>query len=252
MRAAVVLTAVLLWPATASAADFGGGRVPDTVVTLRTDADAVVVRAHMLAGCGAGAVRRRVALAPDGTFSLVAIVRGRAPDDRRVRRVARFALAGRVVGATASGTARVRLTFRRGGRVVGRCGSGERGWRAGTGHYGLTGQDGGRPRAFLLERDGSRVTTAVFEYRLRCRSAAGERINVTPGAPVAADGGFLLRERFTLRFADARERFRVTVGGRFTATGVGGRLSVTSVTRSLAGRVIDRCRTGPVSFTARP
>ena len=41
MRAAVVLAAVLLWPATASAADLGGGRVPETVVTLRTDADAV-------------------------------------------------------------------------------------------------------------------------------------------------------------------------------------------------------------------
>ena len=123
MRAlAVVVAAVLLWPAAASAADFGGGRVPDTVVSLRTDADAVVVRAHMLARCGAGAVRRRVrARSPTGRSRSSPPCAGGRRDDRRVRRVARFALAGRVVGATASGTARVRLTFRRGGRVVGRC-----------------------------------------------------------------------------------------------------------------------------------
>jgi hypothetical protein len=60
----------------------------------------------------------------------------------------------------------------------------------------------------------------------------------------------VLRERFTVRYSDARERFRVTVRGRVLPTGVGGRLSVTSVARSLTGRVIDRCRTGPVSFSA--
>jgi hypothetical protein len=59
-----------------------------------------------------------------------------------------------------------------------------------------------------------------------------------------------LRERFTLRYSDARERFRVTVRGRLTPTGVDGRLSVSSVARSLTGRVIDRCRTGPVAFSA--
>jgi hypothetical protein len=175
LRAALVLAAVLLWPAPASAADLGGGRAPDTVVTLRTGADSVVVRAHLLAGCGAGAVRRRVALAPDGSFSLAARVRGRAPDDGRVRRIARLTVTGRVVGSAATGTARVGLTFRRRGRVVGRCASGERRWRAGTALYGLTSDAAGRPRAFLLERSLRRVTTAVFEYRLRCRggSASG-------------------------------------------------------------------------------
>jgi hypothetical protein len=250
VRAAVVLAAVLLWPASASADDLGGGRAPDTVVTLRTSVDGVVVRAHVLARCGAGAVRRRVALAADGSFSVAATVRGRAPDDRRVRRIARLVVAGRVAGAAATGTARVRLTFRRGGRVVGRCATGERSWRAATGLYGLTSDRVGRPRAFLLERDGRRIAAAVFEYRLRCRDGASERINVTPGGRVAADGTFALRERFTLRFADARERFRVKVRGRFTASGVVGRVSVTSLARSPAGRVIDRCRSAPASFAA--
>jgi hypothetical protein len=246
---ALAVGAVLLWPAAAYADDYGGGRVPDTVVSLRTAGDSVVVRAYLTARCGAGAMQRRVPLAADGSFSLAATTRGRPRDDRRVRRVSRFTLAGRVVGSTASGTARVRLTFRRRGRVVGRCATGERRWEAGTGLKGLTSQAGDRPRAFLLGVDGARVTRAVFEYRLRCREFAYEQINLTPGGPIAADGTFVLRERFTLRYADARERFRVTVRGRVTPTGVGGRLSVTSVARSLAGRVIDRCRTGPVSFT---
>jgi hypothetical protein len=251
VRAAVVLAAVLLWPASASAADYGGGRVSDTVITLRTNADSVVVRANLVARCGAGAVRQRVPLAPDGSFSLAATVRGRAPDDRRVRRIARLAIGGQVAGATATGTARLRLTFRRGRRVVGRCASGERRWRAGSDYHGLASFDGGRrPRAFMLDREGSAVTAAMFEYRLRCRNGTTERINVMPGGRVAADGRFELQERFTLHFEDARERFRVVVRGRFTTTGVGGRLRVSSVARSPAGRVIDRCRTGPVSFSA--
>jgi hypothetical protein len=251
MLVAVVLTAMLVWPAAASGADYGGGRVPDTVVSLRTSGDTVVVRAYLTARCGSGAMRRRVPLAADGSFSVAATTRGRPRDDRRVRRVSRITLAGRVVGSTASGTARVRLTFRRrGGRVVGRCASGERRWEAGTSLKGLTSHDAGRPRAFLLGVEGARVTTAVFEYRLRCRRFAYEQINLTPGGPIAADGRFLLRERFTLRYADAGERFRVTVRGRLTPTGVAGALSVRSVARSLAGRAIDRCRTGPVSFSA--
>jgi hypothetical protein len=250
VRAAVVVAAMLLWPASASAADLGGGRVPDTIVSLRTADGSIVVRAHLTGRCGSAAMRRRVPLAADGSFSVATTARGRAPDDRRVRRVARFTLAGRVVGPTAAGTARTRLTFRRRGRVVGRCATGERGWQAGTNLTGLTGQAGARPRAFLLGVDGARVTSAVFEYRLSCRRFAYEQINLTPGGPIAADGTFVLREQFTLRYSDARERFRVTVRGRLTPTGVDGRLSVSSVARSLTGRVIDRCRTGPVAFSA--
>ena len=250
MPVAVVLAALLLWPASASAVDLGGGRVPDTVVSLRTSGDGVVVRAHLTARCGTGAVRRRVPLGADGSFSGTATTRGRPREDRRVRRVARFTLVGHVVGSSASGAVRMWLTFRRRGRVVGRCATGERDWQAGTNLKGLTSQAGGRPRAFLLGVGDARVTTAVFEYRLRCRGFAYEEINLTPGGPIAADGTFVLRERFMLRYADARERFRVTVRGRLTPAGVGGRLSVTSIARSLTGRVIDRCSTGPVSFSA--
>ena len=40
------------------------------------------------------------------------------------------------------------------------------------------------------------------------------------------------------------------VDGRFTPSGVNGTLSVSSVLRSPSGRVLDRCRTGPVAFAA--
>ena len=69
-----------------------------------------------------------------------------------------------------------------------------------------------------------------------------------PGGPIAADGAFSLRERFTLRFSNARERYRVKVDGRFTPHGVAGILSIATVARSRAGAVIERCRTGRVAF----
>jgi len=215
------------------------------------------------ARCGAGELRRRVTLAADGSFSVTATVRDRAREDRRARRIARMVVAGRVAGTAGTGTASARLTFRRGGRVVGRCASGSRLWqvrapvpepvagaapRANAAYYGVTSQAG----AFALQVGGAgrRVRIAVFDYRLTCRRASFETSNLTPGGPIAADGTFRLRERFTLRFADATERFRVRVDGRFTPNGANGTLSVNSVARSLAGRVIDRCRTGRVTFAA--
>ena len=42
------------------------------------------------------------------------------------------------------------------------------------------------------------------------------------------------------------------VDGQVTPTGATGTLSVTSVLRSPGGRVIDRCGTGRLAFTALP
>ena len=50
--------------------------------------------------------------------------------------------------------------------------------------------------------------------------------------PIAADGTFSLRERFSRTFREGRERFLVKVDGQVTATGATGTLSVTSVLRS--------------------
>jgi hypothetical protein len=257
-------------PAAADAAVLGGGTAPDSVATsprqltfvsLRTAAGTVTLRTRVQMRCGAAALKREVAPAPDGSFSIAATVRDKTPED--LRRTARLRISGRVVGTTASGTTGVRLTFRRHGRAVGGCRSGRRTWearaampapapgppRAAGAYYGLTSQTN-RPHAFMLRVNaaGTRVRPAAFEYRRRCGGRSFETGNLTPAGEIAPDGAFSMRERFTVRYANATERFRVKIAGQFTATGVKGTLSITSVARSRAGAVIDRCRTGAVTF----
>jgi hypothetical protein len=264
------------WPATAAeATDFGGGTPTDsirraprqlTLVGIRTaTGGAARVWVRVSARCGSAGLVEPVRLDANGTFAIKATTRGRLPNG--VRRRARFTMSGRVVNGVASGTASLRLTFTRRGRVTARCRSGPRTWharvaaaqptpaapRANAGYYGFTSQGAGRPFPFVLKVDPAarRVRTAVFDYRQRCKRKGYEFANITPGAAIAADGTFHLRERFTLRYAEGNERFRVAVDGRFTTSGVSGTLSVRSVLRSRGGgRVLDRCATGSTTFAA--
>jgi hypothetical protein len=160
----------------------------------------------------AAAVKGRAAVAADGSFSLTATRRDRAPEEAGLRRVGRVTVSGRS-------------------------------------YFGLTGQTR-RPHAFVLHVDAAarRVQAAAFDYAADCGGRVRERQNITPGGAIGPNGGFSLAERFTLRFSDATERYRVKVTGRFTPNGVAGTLSVTSVARSRAGAVIERCRTGAVAF----
>jgi hypothetical protein len=275
IRRALVGTvlAAIAFPAAADAADYGGGtalksvgkyRRQLTIVSVRTLADGkAFVRVQVQARCGFASAGRTVTPAANGSFTIRATVRGRQGD---VRQTAKIAVAGSVVGASGSGTASAKLTFRRGGRVVGGCRSGTRAWqvrapvaettvgppKANAGYYGLTSQSTGRPHAFTLHVDGGarRVQSAVFDYRRQCRHGVPEANNITPGGRIHGDGTFTLRERFTVRFSNATERFLVKVDGRFTPLGVNGTLSVASVARSPSGRVIDRCRTGRQTFAA--
>jgi hypothetical protein len=267
------LLAAIALPAAAQAADYGGGTAVDnvsqfrrqlTIVSVRTRVDGkAFVRAEIQARCGSARVGRTVTPAADGSFTVNATVRGRSGD---LRQIAAITVAGTVAGVTGSGTARLKLTFRRGGRVVGGCNSGRRAWqiraavpettvgppKANSGYYGLTSQAFKRPHAFTLhvDRRAKRVQSAVFDYRSQCRHGAPELNNITPGGRIARDGTFSLRERFTLRFSNSTERFLVKVDGKFTPNGVNGKLSVSSVARSLSGNVIDRCRTGRRTFAA--
>jgi hypothetical protein len=269
VRRALVAAAglALALPAAAHATDYGGGTAPDsvaranrqlTLVALRTfDDGSARVAAKVAAGCGVVAARRTVRPAADGTFSFTATVRRSTGG---VRQISRVALSGQVAGGLAAGTVGARVTFRRGGRVVARCNSGSRAWNArtagattatGAAYYGLTDQTG-RPFPFVLSVGGSRVRVAAFEYRMRCRNGGFEWENITPGGRTAQDGSFALRERFTRRWREGRETFRVKVDGRVTTTAVSGALSVSSVLRSPSGRVIDRCTTGRRTFAATP
>jgi hypothetical protein len=263
------------WPAAAQAADYGGGTPTDsgkrsprqlTMVGIRTAANGKArVWVKVSARCGLAPVRMPVTINPDGSF--VARVRASGGVGSGVRRISRIRMAGRVAGATASGTVSARLTYRRHGRVTAKCRTGTRTWqarvaaaqptaappRANAGYYGFTSQGKGRPFPFVLKvgPDARRVRTAVFDYRMRCKRNVYEFDNITPGGPVGADGTFHLRERFTLHYREGNERYRVAVDGRFTTSGVSGTLSIKSVLRRRGGgRVLDRCATGATTFAA--
>jgi hypothetical protein len=273
MRALAAGALLLAFPAVAGATDYGGGTAPDsvkranrqlTLVAIRTaDDGSGRIGVKVAAGCGLAKATRAIGLAADGTFTTEASVRSRVPGG--VRQRSEITVSGHVVGAVASGTVRARLTFRRGGRVVERCDSGTREWNARAAaaeptsaaaqpngaYHGLTSQ-AGRPFPFVLRVDpgARRVRVAAFEYRQRCEDGGFEWENITPGARIAADGSFRLRERFSYTWANGRERYRVKVDGRFTTGGVNGTLSVSSILRSRSGRVIDRCTTGRRIFAA--
>jgi hypothetical protein len=268
MRALAAGALLLLSPAAAGAADYGGGTAPDSVRRANGQLTLVGFRmaddgsgraiVKVAAGCGAAKATRDIGLAADGTFTLEATET--KPVGGGVRRRSEITMAGQIVGPVASGTVRARVTFRRGGRVVERCSSGTRMWNAraagavtppASAYYGLTDQTA-RPFPIVLSTGGSRVRVAAFDYGMRCRRGGYEWENITPGGPLAADGSFSLRERFSRRWDEGRERFRVKVDGQVTATGAGGTLSVTSVLRSPSGRVRDRCTTGRRTFTALP
>ena len=277
MRAGLAVgIAALAWPAAAGAADYAGGTPTDslradhrqlTFVGIRTAADGSArVAVKVATRCTVATAAPRVRLAADGTFAFAVTVRGRIREDRKVRQHTRIRVSGRIAGAAASGTARAVVRIRRGGRTVERCRSGTRTWQARAalpqpvaaaprpraGDPGLTSPAAGRPLAFVLRVDarGRRVRTAAFEYRQRCRRGRFDWENITPGARIAADGTFRLRERFAFHWDEGRERYRVKVDGRFTTGGVNGTLSVSSVLRSPSGRVLDRCRTGRQTFAA--
>jgi hypothetical protein len=266
MRALAVAALVLSFPTAAGAADYGGGTAPDsarradeqlTLIAFRmADDGSGRMAVKVAAGCGLAKAARDIGLAADGTFTVDAVERERLAGG--VRQRSQITLTGQMVGPVASGTVRARVTFRRRGRVVERCDSGDREWNAraagATGApagalYGLTSQTE-RPFPLVLSVGGPRVRVAAFDYGMRCRRGGFEWENITPGGPIAADGTFSLRERFTRQWREGRERFGVKVDGQVAATGASGTLSVTSILRSRSGRVLDRCTTGRVAFAA--
>jgi hypothetical protein len=120
---------------------------------------------------------------------------------------------------------------------------------------GLTDQPiGDRLRGSVVARvaaDGKRVS-ARWSVSASCRGGEALRLtNYSPPAPVGTDGRFVKRERFPVRFSNARARYRVVFAGRFRADGVAGTLRLRAVIRKPRGRkVIGRCDSGTRRWTA--
>jgi hypothetical protein len=213
--------------------------------------------------CGLASFDAEVAPAADGTFRFT-----RTRVTREAGHVvrAKVTVAGRFDGALATGTVTARVRDRTPRGTVQRCSTRGRAWKLhlrptagapaaphpGGAYLGLTSQAVGLPKPFVLHvrPKGTRVGVAIFDYVRVCRKATIPISNVTPGGPIRADGTFGLRERFRLRSRGGiRERFRIRIDGQFTAGGVTGSLRVNTVVRR-GGRVIDRCDTGALTFTA--
>jgi hypothetical protein len=284
IRRAVLLVVLLLaaLPATAHATvsrgEYGGGGVvtpiPQAGARVNWLSAYVIDPATALIGgkvttpCGFAVAPRRTTALTDGAFVETTRFRDRSGAVRRTHRVT---FSGRFDGTTAVGTitATLRLKRRDGSRR--RCSYGPLPWQLrlveapaatpapaapqpGATYYGLTSQRlKGERRPFLLvvAPDATRIDTAVMGYIKQCRIGPWPSDNMSPPFSVRPDGTFRLRERFTERFADARERYLVRIDGRFTAGGARGTLRVTSVARQRGSRrLVDRCDTGPVTFAA--
>jgi hypothetical protein len=270
----VAFLIVLVAPGVAGAAvtpgDYGGGGFAAgsgqvTWMWARIGADGSArIGGRAQLRCGIGWFDAQVALAPDGSFRF-----SRIRTTREAGHVIRaeVSMSGRFDGAVGAGTVRARVRDRTPRGAVQRCATRRaRPWKVhlrpvpgapappqpGGIYLGLTSQAGGVPKPFLLRLNGSgtRVGVAIFDYTRQCRKGGISLNNFTPGGPIRPDGTFTLRERYGLPFRGGiRERFRIRVDGRFTAQGVTGSLRVATVARR-GGRVIDRCDTGQVGFTA--
>jgi hypothetical protein len=280
-RVRTLLPAVVLLlgaPGVAGAAvtpgDYGGGALGERFRTgsgwmwarVAADGSARVGGAFKVA-CGLTRFDAEVTPAADGTFSFSRVRRVR---DGGFRLRATVTVRGRFDGAVASGMVVGRLRNQHpDGKVVHCSTRGKRPWQLrmaatpgppappqANGQYlGLTSQRGSEPRPFALRVNGagSRVTTSIFEYTRQCKRRSFWLNEVTPRGRIAADGRFSIRDRFTLRYRDVPqvERFVARVDGQFAGGVVSGTLRVTSVARKRGTRrVVDRCDTGPLSFTA--
>ncbi len=259
--AATILTLVLAAPAAATpvpGASYGGGKLPparssaDSVMAtaaVAADGQSVRLVATMLLRCNGrpGTAQHLAAdgrLGPDGRLRLQVPTRFFNYADRRTRPRGRATIDLGFDGATASGTLRFVMSARTGGRRL-RCdetfpltlraaapaaspaapatagaalfGTSDARWRSAPVPFGIK-----------VSADGRRAAPIMSSVVERCPRGSAFAVNVSPPTPIAADGTFSDRERFTFRLAD-RIRIRVTfaIGGRFTAqvvTGTGPRV----------------------------
>ena len=239
-------------------------RSSDVGITVGADGRSVTVRAMAAPRCARtrfteGDGRGTARLAADGSFAVT--VRGRRQVGARRQRLR---VTGTVDAAGARGTIRavVRIS---GGRV---CRS-TFPWRAvpltppagaptaapaGALLLGSTSDSARGPFGFNLRvsADGRRIDRSLFTARRGCRRAVPpEETNYNPRIAIRPDGSFANTELWRVRIGGRLERSRVVITGQFVADGVTGTVRWTVVARSpRTGRVVDRCDTGPLTFSA--
>jgi hypothetical protein len=282
--ALALLPAALALPASAAAAPipgagYGGGAVPrgyadrlilrSVFVDAQVSADGSVaaVRVNVYVRCrGGGVLNQR--FGDQGTIDATGRLRAsgrstrnRGPGSTQRRPRGRGSVDLVFDGARASGTVRARVT------TGARCSSGDRHVELrmattdvsptasptpGAGYFGTVDRafDGRRtPFAFKVTRSGTRIRAAIFGAGLACGGAKEYLANISPPMKIRADGTFRRVEHFTQRFANAVDRTRVLVSGRFTAQGATGAVSVVQRTRFRNG-TRQVCRSGRLGWNA--
>ena len=278
-RSALIVfsAALLLLPSTASAQTFAGGSigagtasnpVGTTELGFRVAGSRITVRGVALLRCrqnktsevegiGSGPLN------PDGTFRVTFSRRRLQPSTIRGRYTRRVVVSGQVAG----GEIRGRLEATANGREVRDCsGAFDYVARSAPALAGdpapppangtLIGMTNGRGGPFALNLrvspDGTRITQLVAGARYTCRRLLPyHETNYSPPFTVNPDGTFRFVEKFRVNFRDAVERVTVTTEGRFVAGGATGTWQATTVARSKRSRrVVDRCNTGQVGWSA--
>lgn len=238
--------------------------------------DRLLLEAQAIARCaGSRAIDARLSLrtavAADGSF------RGHATRTYRVNasesRTLSLEVSGRVIDARrAAGALRLGAVRRRRRLAVVHCTSGPQPWEArsivgattgppeplaGVSYYGATRQPRAElpfPLALHVSGDRTRVDTAVFRVFRRCRGVSSQDVaNDAPPTAIRQDGTFSLVQRYSQRFTDSIEAFTFRFAGQFATLGARGTLRATSILRGLrTHRVIGRCDSGTVAWTATP
>lgn len=279
-RSALLILATasaLALPATASAQTYAGGSIGagtsanpagTSELGIHVHDGTVLVRGAAIIRCLNGRSAEvegvgRGPLAADGTFS-VTYTRGRLQltTSKGFRR--NVTVTGRVVGgeirgrieATASGDGArgCRGAFDYVARVTPELGTESAPPPAGRTLIGKTSRVPGGPFAFNLRvsANGEAISHLVTGSRYSCRKLRPyQETNYSPPTPIRADGTFRKVERFKVRFSDVVDSVTITTTGRFVAGGATGTWRAQAVSRSReTGRIVDRCGTGQVTWSA--
>ena len=268
---------LLALPSAAAAQDFAGGSigagrssnpVGTSELGFRVANSRITVRGVAIIGCARNKTSEvdgtgSAALNPDGTFSITFTKKRlqRRAVGRSTRRVT-------VTGQVSGGEIRGRLEATASGAGVRDCKGGmdyvarvppslvgdTTPAPAGATLIGMTTGRAGGPFAVNLRVNGdaTRITQFVAGSRYKCRTIKPiQETNYSPPIKINPDGTFRFVERFRLPYRDAVERVVVTTEGRFSGGAATGTWQATTTARSRrTRRVIDRCNTGRLSWSA--
>jgi hypothetical protein len=260
--------------------NYGGGAIPDPpksaygpgsmVISLRSTGNGTVqVVLGMGARCGTPTVKTHAALLPDGSFTASGTASERVFGHRRL--TAKYTFAGRIEGASATGTASMSSTDKTRRRRARHCKTGTVSWGAsrpsgdigvaGSAQptarlYGTTSQRfAGRSHAIALRisADGHRLTRALYSLNYSCGRFGGYEVD-TPNrnVPIGATGKVSDVERYSVNLGrGSRGRFTERFSGTIGSTGATGTFKLTGrlyVART--GRTYAHCRSGKVKWSA--